>query len=219
MRTAVAELRLACNDPQAAADALAPILDGSACGVRRVRMVSALLLEARARDALGDQVSAGRVLERALEITESNGMLLPFLLDPAPALLERHRRNRTANSSAHFALISEILDLLSPASDERAGPPAPRRIVPPAVTEQLTDSETRVLCYLPTHLTACDIAAELWLSVNTVNTHTRHLYTKLGVHRRHEAVARARALGLLAPPVGTESRPPAHDSGASGIAR
>ena len=71
--------------------------------------MTALLLEARARDALGDQGAAGRVLERALDITESTGMLLPFLLDPAPALLERHRRYRTA----HPALISQILDLLS----------------------------------------------------------------------------------------------------------
>ena len=37
-------------------------------------MVTALLLEARARDALGDQATAGRVLERALDITESNGI-------------------------------------------------------------------------------------------------------------------------------------------------
>jgi len=65
--------------------------------------------------------------------------------------------------------------------------------------EPLTDSETRVLRYLPTHLTAPEIAAELWLSVNTVNTHMRHVYAKLGVHRRHQAVNRARALGLLAP--------------------
>jgi len=65
--------------------------------------------------------------------------------------------------------------------------------------EPLTDSETRVLRYLPTHLTAPEIANELYLSVNTVSTHTRHLYAKLGVHSRHEAVDRARALGLLAP--------------------
>ena len=89
MRTAVAALRLASDDPQAAADALAPVLDGSVSGVRRVRMVTALLLEARARDALGDRATAGRVLERALDITASNGIVLPFLLDPAPALLVR----------------------------------------------------------------------------------------------------------------------------------
>ena len=38
------------------------------------------------------------------------------------------------------------------------------------------------------------------MSLNTVSTHMQHLYAKLGVHRRHEAVHRARALGLLAPP-------------------
>jgi LuxR family maltose regulon positive regulatory protein len=197
MRTAVAALRLASDDPQAAADALAPVLDGSLSGVRRVQMVTALLLEARARDALGDQAAAGRVLERALDITESSGIVLPFLLDPAPALLERHRRYRTA----HPALISRILNL--PGGYGGAGSPPGSAvlggIVPPKVTEQLSDSETRVLRYLPTHLTAPEIANELYLSVNTVSTHTRHLYAKLGVHSRHEAVDRARALGLLAP--------------------
>jgi LuxR family maltose regulon positive regulatory protein len=197
MRTAVAALRLASDDPQAAADALVPVLDGSLSGVRRVRMVTALLLEARARDALGDQAAAGRVLERALDITESNGIVLPFLLDPVPALLERHRRYRTA----HPALISQILNL--PGGYGGAGSPAGISvlggIVPPRVTEQLSESEIRVLRYLPTHLTAPEIANELYLSVNTVGTHTRHLYAKLGVHSRHEAVDRARALGLLAP--------------------
>jgi LuxR family maltose regulon positive regulatory protein len=197
MRTAEAALRLATGDPQAAADALAPVLDGSVSGVRQLQMVTALLLEAQARDALGDQATAGRVLERALDITESTGILLPFLLDATPTLLDRHRRHRTANGSAS-ALISQILDLLRPTW---AVPPpgsradwAGRR----GLEEQLTDSETRILRYLPTHLTAPEIANELFLSVNTVSTHTRHLYAKLGVHSRHEAVDRARALGLLA---------------------
>jgi LuxR family transcriptional regulator, maltose regulon positive regulatory protein len=56
-----------------------------------------------------------------------------------------------------------------------------------------------VLRYLPTKLSAPEIADQLYLSVNTVKTHMRHLYDKLGVHRRHEAVEQARALGLLAP--------------------
>ena len=196
MRTAAAALRLATGDPQPAADALAPVLDGSLSGVRRVRMVTALLLAARARDALGDQATAGRVLERALDITESNGILLPFLLDPAPALLERHRRYRTA----HPALISQILDLLR--RPARAVPPPgsqPGWVRDRGLDEELTDSETRVLRYLPTHLTAQEIADELHVSANTVGTHRLHLYAKLGVHSRHEAVDRARALGLLAP--------------------
>jgi DNA-binding CsgD family transcriptional regulator len=68
-----------------------------------------------------------------------------------------------------------------------------------ALTEPLTDSETRVLRYLTSHLTAPEIADHLYLSVHTVTTHLRHIYAKLGVHRRGEAVDRARALGLLAP--------------------
>jgi LuxR family maltose regulon positive regulatory protein len=56
-----------------------------------------------------------------------------------------------------------------------------------------------VLRYLPTNLPAPEIAGQLSVSVNTVRTHMRHLYEKLGAHRRADAVDRARALGLLAP--------------------
>jgi LuxR family transcriptional regulator, maltose regulon positive regulatory protein len=60
--------------------------------------------------------------------------------------------------------------------------------------------ETRVLRYLPTYMGAPEIAAELCLSPNTVKTHQRHPYRKLGAHSRQEAVQRARAIGLLAAP-------------------
>jgi LuxR family maltose regulon positive regulatory protein len=56
-----------------------------------------------------------------------------------------------------------------------------------------------VLRYLPTNLSAREIANELYVSTNTVKTHMHHLYAKLGTHLRGEAVERARALGLLAP--------------------
>jgi ATP/maltotriose-dependent transcriptional regulator MalT len=63
----------------------------------------------------------------------------------------------------------------------------------------LTDGETRVLRYLPTNLSAREIGDELYLSVNTIKTHQRHLYQKLGARTRRQAVEQARALGLLAP--------------------
>ena len=65
--------------------------------------------------------------------------------------------------------------------------------------EELSEAELRVVRYLPTNLRAPEIAAELFVSTNTVRTHLRHIYAKLDVHGRADAVARARQLGLLAP--------------------
>jgi LuxR family transcriptional regulator, maltose regulon positive regulatory protein len=182
-------LRLAQNDPHAGLAALAPVLDGSAPVGWQASLVEAFLLEAIARDALGDPDAADRALERALDRAESEGALLAFLVHPVPGLLERHTRHRTA----HAALIAEIQDRL--AGIKSALPSAAPR--PPI--EPLRQSELRVLRYLPTNLTAPEIASELYVSLNTVKTHTRNLYTKLGTHHRAEAVARARSLGLLAP--------------------
>ena len=63
--------------------------------------------------------------------------------------------------------------------------------------DALTDRETEVLRLLSTELSGPEIARELYLSVNTVKTHTRRIYDKLGAHSRYEAVERAQELGLL----------------------
>jgi LuxR family maltose regulon positive regulatory protein len=189
MRISLATLRLAQNDPRAATAALAPVLDGSAPVRWPTRLAQAFLLEAIARDALGDEGAAGRALERALDCAEPDGALMWFVLHPAPGLLERHARQRTA----HAALIADILSLLA----GRKLTPPPAGPQPPL--EALSDSEVRVLRYLPTNLSMRQIGSELYVSHNTVRTHVRHLYDKLGTHTRTEAVARARALGLLAP--------------------
>ena len=124
-----------------------------------------------------------------MHCAEPDGAQLWFLLHPAPGLLERHARHRTS----HAALIAEILSLLAGRT------PAPPRAGPRPPLKPLSDSELRVLRYLPTNLSGPEIAGELCVSHNTVRTHITHLYGKLGAHTRAEAVARARALGLLAP--------------------
>jgi LuxR family transcriptional regulator, maltose regulon positive regulatory protein len=96
------------------------------------------------------------------------------------------------------ALAAELAGLLGEAP--RPAPAPPPAGPPPWPAEPLTVSETRVLRYLPTHMAAPEIAAELFLSANTVKTHLRHLYRKLGAHSRREAVQRARAIGLLTAP-------------------
>ena len=189
MRIAAAALRLAQHDPGATTTVLAPVLDGSIMGGWRSWLAEAFLLEAIARDALGDPAAAEHALEHALDLAEPDGALLWFLLHPAPGLLERHARQRTA----HAALIVQILDLLD------GNRPAPPPAGPRAPLEPLTKSEIRVLRYLPTHLSAPEVASELSVSTTTVKTHLRNIYAKLGAHSRAEAVASARALGLLAP--------------------
>jgi LuxR family transcriptional regulator, maltose regulon positive regulatory protein len=188
MRTVVAALQLAQGDPSAATDTLAPVLDRDPKTHSGVWLVQALLLEAIARDTLGDRGAADRALERALDRAEPDRLLASFLLFPVPDLLERHRHH-----TAHAALVADILDLLS------GHQPPPSRAESEPLREPLSDSEIRILRYLPTNLSAPEIAAELYVSVHTVKTHMRHVYAKLGSHRRAEAVERARALGLLAP--------------------
>ena len=206
MRNAIALLRLAQRDPQRATAVLAPVLDGSV-RVHPVWVVAAALLEAIARDELGDPATAGRAIERALDLAEPDLMLFPFLAYPAPLLLERHARY----CAKHTPLVAEILTLLpeghrcsggmaSPGARRDLSESSPQLTVPsPRLAEPLSRGETRVLRYLPTNLSAPEIARELSVSVNTVRTHIRHVCGKLGAHGRTEAVAQARALGLLAP--------------------
>jgi LuxR family transcriptional regulator, maltose regulon positive regulatory protein len=184
-RIATAVLRLAQRDPSAAGVALAPLLDGSAPVLPRVWQAHAFLLETIIRDALGDSGASGRALEGALDLAEPDGAIWAFLLHPVPGLLERH----AGHGTAHAALIAEILSLLAGRTPAGREPPL----------EPVSDSEMRVLRYLPTNLTAPEIARELYVSRNTVKVHMRSLYAKFGTHSRADTVARARALGLLAP--------------------
>ena len=233
IRTAVAALRLAQGNPRAATAALAPVLDSPAPGCHQVWLIAAFLLEASARDVLREREAAGRALERGLDLAEPDGLLFPFLLHPAPELLERHARQR----AAYPALIWKIISMLggrTPAAPAAGPPEHPRgplsqagaRVLTPAapaaappehLPEPLSQAEARVLRFLQTSLSAAEIARELYVSVNTVRTHMRHLYDKLGAHRRLEALDRAPALGLLAPVPQralAPSRPGAREPGA-----
>jgi LuxR family maltose regulon positive regulatory protein len=105
----------------------------------------------------------------------------------ARELLEAHPPHRTA----HAAHLKALLDQLAGAE--------PSVEAPADLREPLSERELAVLRFLPTNLTAPEMAGELFLSVHTVKTHMRKLYSKLDVHTRAEAVQRGRALGLLAP--------------------
>jgi LuxR family maltose regulon positive regulatory protein len=83
-----------------------------------------------------------------------------------------------------------IVEVLSHIAASRAQGPGP-------VVHNLTARETDILTRLDGFASLPEIAADLFVSLNTVKTHLRSLYRKLDVHGRREAVARAEELGLL----------------------
>jgi LuxR family transcriptional regulator, maltose regulon positive regulatory protein len=189
IRLAAAALYLADSEPERSLDVLAPVIDGSAPTMHTASArTEARVLAAVAREELGDTRGAEESLEGALDLAEPEGIVLPFILAPTEAIVQRLPRHRTA----HATLRQTILDVLAGSAPPPSGAPAP-------LVEELSAAELRVVRYLPTNLKAPEIAAELFVSTNTVRTHQRHIYAKLGAHGRAEAVARARELGLLAP--------------------
>jgi LuxR family maltose regulon positive regulatory protein len=178
---------LAEGDPAGALGALADVLDGTAKVVGYVTVVEAQLLAGLAHRALGDQGTANNAVERALALAEPDRLVLPFVMTGSRELLEALPRHETA----HAALLADILDVVHGASltakDQSSAPQ----------TEELSPSELKVLRYLPTNLSRPEIASELSVSVNTVNTHVRSIYAKLQASDRSSAVQRARELRLL----------------------
>jgi LuxR family transcriptional regulator, maltose regulon positive regulatory protein len=182
-----AVISLAEGDPAAALAAVQAVLDGTAPVVGYVTVVETHLLAGLAHRELGDQRAANQAAERALGLAEPDRLVLPFVMTGSGELLEALPRHETA----HAALLTDILDVVhgsSLAAKDQSPSPQP---------EELSPTELRVLRYLPTNLSRPEIASELSVSVNTVNTHVRNIYAKLQARDRSSAVRRARELRLL----------------------
>jgi LuxR family maltose regulon positive regulatory protein len=178
---------LAEGNPVGALGALADVLDGTAPVIGDVTVVEAHLLAGLAHRQLGDPRAANQAAERALALAEPERLILPFVMTGSGELLEALPRHETA----HAALLTDILDVVH-GSSLAAKDQSPR-----PQTEELSPTELRVLRYLPTNLSRPEIASELSVSVNTVNTHVRNIYAKLQARDRSSAVQRARELRLL----------------------
>jgi LuxR family transcriptional regulator, maltose regulon positive regulatory protein len=179
---------LAQGDPAAALDVLRAVRDATApVDLPAFQLVEAHLLAGIAHLDLGDRNAAAAAADAALAAAEPDRLIFPFAMTGAEELLDALPRHETA----HCALLADIVDVLR---GERVPSVDPERLSQP---EELSPSELRVLRYLPTNLTRPEIAGELYLSLNTVNTHIRNIYTKLGTRDRSSTVRRARELRLL----------------------
>jgi LuxR family maltose regulon positive regulatory protein len=185
----LARMRLGDGDDEAARETLAPWME-NLDSQRALASVQALVVDALALDAQADHEGAAASLERALARAEPIGLRASLLSfgRPLQPLLRRQIRHGTA----HGALASELADAL----DRDDGAAVPRSEV---LVEPLSPRERAVLRYLPAMMSNQEIAAELFVSVNTVKTHLKAIYRKLDVRDRREAVRRARTLNLLSP--------------------
>ena len=182
-----AVISLAEGNPAEALAAVADVLDGTAPVIGYVTLVETQLLAGLAHRELGDQRAANQAAERALGLAEPDRLVLPFVMTGSGELLEALPRHETA----HAALLTDILDVVHGSSLAAKDQPSS------APAEELSPSELRVLRYLPTNLSRPEIASQLSVSVNTVNTHVRNIYAKLQARDRSSAVQRARELRLL----------------------
>ena len=145
--------------------------------------VRAALVRAQAADAAGDGAAARGFVARALTEARRERLRRPFL-EAGPWI-----RPYLCATSLHRLTTG----WLAPGS----GPPRRRPEPPPPVVEELSGRERDVLRRLARAMSTEEIAADLYVSVNTVKTHLKSVYRKLSVNRRNEAVRRARELDLL----------------------
>jgi LuxR family maltose regulon positive regulatory protein len=154
--------------------------------VHTAATVEADLLIALIADGRGHAGRAGELLSDALHLAGREKIRRPFLVHADGRLDDLLHRLRPAHpEDDHVTFLEEL----------RAGIRATRKTSTAA--DVISEREADVLLFLPTMLSAAEIATNLGISVNTVKAHMRAIYRKLGVTRRSDAVAHARDIGLL----------------------
>ena len=187
----LARLELALGEPDAAIRTIAGFLADDRETLMPVTRTEAWALDAIARDAIHDETGALRALERALDLAEPRGYSNAIIRHGAP--VRSLLRRRIAKGTAHRAFAGELLSVLE------QEPAARRGNGDALLLEPLSERELTVLRYLPTMMSNAEIAGEMFVSVNTVKTHLKHIYRKLDVSERRDAVRRGRELRLLSP--------------------
>ena len=180
---------LAAGDPQAARKSLAGHRERAEAVPDHVRL-EAWLATAQISYGSGDRAEGRRSLQRALRLGEPERLRLPFTL-------ERAWLRRVLRADPDLAHVYRDLlepDLVGPV---REPAPQPGARAAPVMLEPLSSREREVLQYAAEMLDTMEIAAVLFISVNTVKSHLKSIYRKLAVTHRGEAVRRARQLRIL----------------------
>ena len=163
-------------------------------------LIDVLALQALLYDGRGDEAEALSVLEYAIKLARPGGFIRPFLdLGPKMAAL----LHRLAEQNIAVKYVGQLLAAFSnDGIEELSEPTGDQGIHPSSVSTQpwnevLTTRELEVLILLAQRLSNKEIGEKLFISPDTVKRHTVNIYSKINVHTRQEAVAKARDMGIL----------------------
>jgi LuxR family maltose regulon positive regulatory protein len=182
------------NDPDdsihKAMGLLERLLQAAEEGGRIGSVIEILVLQALAHEAKDDIPLALASLERALTLAEPEGYARIFV-DEGPSMAGLLTRMNASRKSGTLGMEAYIHRLLM------QGKPSPiKGSRPEPSVEPLSEREREVLRLLETELKGPEIARELFISLNTLRTHTKSIFSKLGVNNRRAAVRRAKELDL-----------------------
>jgi LuxR family maltose regulon positive regulatory protein len=162
------------------------LLQAAENGARTGSVIEILVVQALAYEARGDRPAALAALQRALALAEPEGYVRIFADEGAPITSLLKAAGKKASAASYLRRLLAAID--------RTEDKAP---VKQDLIEPLSERELEVIRLLGTDLDGPDIARQLVVSLNTVRTHTKSIYTKLGVNSRRAAVRRAQELDLL----------------------
>ncbi len=186
-----ASFLIAQDKPHAALDLLARLLKIAEASEGIGIVIRTLARQAAALQVTGETTSALAALERALSLAEPEGYVRTFVIEGAP-MQELLKQAAAQGSNSAYAR-----KLLAAFPDELEKQAPVTAVSQSSLIEPLSQRELDVLHLLNTHLSATEIADELFIAPSTVRSHIKNIYSKLNVHGRTEAVVRAEELNLL----------------------
>ncbi|MGF7032280.1 LuxR family maltose regulon positive regulatory protein [Paenibacillus mucilaginosus] len=188
-----ARVHLAQGDPAAALSVVEPLREKAEAEGLADERLKAMLLQAAALYACGQEAKALRLLAEVLTAAVPAGFIRLFVDEGASV---QRLLSKAAAQGVLPAYTGRLLEAFQP--EERGERTAPAPLHPDErLIEPLSERELEVLQLIAQGLSNQEIGERLFLALSTVKGHNRHIFDKLGVQRRTEAVARARRLGLV----------------------
>lgn len=196
----LARLQLSLGDWEKALRVLDPLLEAARNLNRKGRVIEILILQALAFWSGSESERASKSLYEALILAEPQGYIRMFVDEGEPMrelltlLLDGNGNGDKGESEVSKKYINRLLTEIIA---EKTGNQVTQELSSAGLIEPLSNRELEVLRYLVTRLTSTEIARELCISPNTTRFHIKNIYAKLGVHRRSDAVNKAKQIRLL----------------------